>query len=111
MSNDNENEIVSKASRSINSPTNIGSPFVNVGLLKFNQERARWLKKVKITKGTSHRTNLNLDAITDLLLSNRWRQQAPNKKDKSNDGSFSSPVPLPQMVDLLVDLWEGGGLG
>jgi len=110
MSNDNENEILSKASRSINSPTNIGSPFVNVGLLKFNQERARWLKKVKITKGTSHSINLNLDAIIDLLFSNRWRQQAPNKKDKSNDGYFPSPVPLPQMVDLLVDLWEAEGL-
>ena len=62
--------------------------------------------------------------MIDLIVSNRWRQQPPKNMNSSassldtargatrrrDDACFPSPVSLPQMVDVLVDLWEAEGL-
>lgn len=62
--------------------------------------------------------------MIDLIVSNRWRQQPPKGLSTStssldtaksatkrrDDACFPSPVSLPQMVDVLVDLWEAEGL-
>jgi hypothetical protein len=45
-----------------------------------------------------------VDEIIDIIFSQRWREE---EKEKT---TFPQPVPLPQMVDLLVDLWEAEGL-
>ena len=43
---------------------------------------------------------MDVDGVIDVIFSQRWRQNTP----------FPQPVPLPQMVDILVDLWEAEGL-
>ena len=56
--------------------------------------------------GTSTSTSavpIEVDAIIDVIFSQRWRTQ-------DEDSLFPQPVPLPQMVDILVDLWEAEGL-
>jgi hypothetical protein len=40
----------------------------------------------------------------DLIFSQRWRNP------DAAATTFVQPVPLPQMVDILVDLWEAEGL-
>lgn len=59
---------------------------------------------------------IDVDEIIDIVISNRWRD-APAKSKKGGkagakiDGcSFSHPIPLPQMIDVLTDLWEAEGL-
>lgn len=50
---------------------------------------------------------LDVDEIIDILFSPRWRmvgvETGPPKR-------FPQNVPLVQMVDVLVDLWEAEGL-
>ena len=72
-----------------------------------------------------HANDIDIDEIIDLIVSNRWRQQAPprgasssassldtarNATRRRDDACFKNPVSLPQMVDVLVDLWEAEGL-
>ncbi|KAL3773780.1 hypothetical protein ACHAW5_002988 [Stephanodiscus triporus] len=86
-----------------------------------------------------HAKDVDIDEVIDLIVSNRWRQQqppppssaayAPSSSRNSSapaddaaggtttrtmrgrdDACFPSPVSLPQMVDVLVDLWEAEGL-
>mmetsp|Transcript_16319 Transcript_16319/g.19938 ORF Transcript_16319/g.19938 Transcript_16319/m.19938 type:complete len:122 (+) Transcript_16319:123-488(+) len=54
--------------------------------------------------------NLNVDKIIDLVVSNRWRAAAKGGKKEKDKATFDKPVPLPQMVDILVDLWEAEGM-
>ena len=68
-----------------------------------------------------------MDEVIDLIVSNRWRQTfeggnsntnaggssldaARNATKRREDACFENPVGLPQMVDVLVDLWEAEGL-
>lgn len=51
--------------------------------------------------------NLNVDEIIDCIVSNRWRNAQKGGSDKA---MFPTSVPLPQMIDILVDLWEAEGL-
>ena len=50
---------------------------------------------------------LDVDEIIDIIFSPRWRmagiETGPPKR-------FPQNVPLVQMVDVLVDLWEAEGL-
>jgi Protein of unknown function (DUF4050) len=56
-------------------------------------------------KSTAQAIPLDVDEIIDLIFSERWR--SPEQQERAN---FPQPVPLPQMVDILVDLWEAEGL-
>jgi len=68
---------------------------------------------------------IEVDDIIDILFSPRWRevtpvsntgtmedggQQQQQQQQLQHPRSFPQPVPLPQMVDILVDLWEAEGL-
>ena len=100
------------------------------GFKRWEQERATWLshkalqidsttaselssKTTTLTSTTtSSRRNkgamdVDVDEIIDIIFSNRWKT-SDNAED--DDGSFPLAVPLPQMVDILVDLWEAEGL-
>jgi len=101
------------------------------GLEIWERERAKWLSKDCISETTSSLVSneksapngpihLNVDKVVDVLLCNRWRQ-AGNDSDRdsdtarggggtADDGKFPQPIPLPQIVDILVDLWEAEGL-
>uniref|UniRef100_A0A7S3Q2C9 Gag1-like clamp domain-containing protein n=1 Tax=Chaetoceros debilis TaxID=122233 RepID=A0A7S3Q2C9_9STRA len=88
--------------------------FVNKGLIKWEQGREIWLTKDHAnanSKGArSHNSNrvhrsaqnLNVDEVIDCIVSNRWRSALKGGKDKA---TFPQAVPLPQMIDILTDLW------
>ena len=58
--------------------------------------------------------DIDVDEIIDIILSNRWRTYGGGagytSGEEKKDGTFPRTVPLPQMVDILVDLWEAEGL-
>eukprot|EP00591_Stephanopyxis_turris_P005607 CAMPEP_0195530884 /NCGR_PEP_ID=MMETSP0794_2-20130614/33991_1 /TAXON_ID=515487 /ORGANISM="Stephanopyxis turris, Strain CCMP 815" /LENGTH=131 /DNA_ID=CAMNT_0040662499 /DNA_START=80 /DNA_END=475 /DNA_ORIENTATION=- len=92
--------------------------FINTGLRTWEVEREKWLgRKPGKNRNKGHASrwavNVDVDEIIDCIFSNRWRAGpgGPDAGDKKGDnGSFPHPVPLPQMVDILVDLWEAEGL-
>jgi hypothetical protein len=49
--------------------------------------------------------NVNIDEVIGVLFSNRW-----DSGTNTHHGRFPSPVPLPLMVEILVDFWEAEGL-
>jgi len=115
-----------------------GIAFVNTGLERWEKVRAQWLNQSSIpaaaattivnsrngcypcqgeshNRGGSHHgsrtgaVDLDVDDIIDLVVSNRWRITSDSQSAK-NKAKFQQAVPLPQMVDILVDLWEAEGL-
>jgi hypothetical protein len=52
---------------------------------------------------------LEVDDIIDVIFSPRWRNPA-TAEEEGPPRRFPQNVPLPQMVDVLVDLWEAEGL-
>jgi hypothetical protein len=52
---------------------------------------------------------LDVDEIIDVIFSPRWRG-GPGEDLSGPPPRFPQNVPLPQMVDVLVDLWEAEGL-
>ena len=90
------------------------------GLQRWEEARSLWLKKTEdgvLKPSRCMAVDIDVDEIIDIVISNRWRD-APAKSKKGGkagaakiDGcSFSHPIPLPQMIDVLTDLWEAEGL-
>ncbi|KAJ6382974.1 hypothetical protein OIU77_031410 [Salix suchowensis] len=71
--------------------------FVNRGLLLWNQTRQQWLGNKK----TQNRTRVREPMIS-------WN--ATYESLLGSNKPFSRPVPLAEMVDFLVDVWEQEGL-
>uniref|UniRef100_A0A7S2XR72 Gag1-like clamp domain-containing protein n=1 Tax=Attheya septentrionalis TaxID=420275 RepID=A0A7S2XR72_9STRA len=99
--------------------------YVNTGLLHWEKGRKHWLRKKAGSVGEEDKKeeegeeraaiNIDVDEIIDIIFSNRWRVTSPSnslpgKTTETARGTFAHPVPLPQMVDILVDLWEAEGL-
>lgn len=92
------------------------------GLQRWEEARSQWLSH-KSPEGPLDPTiepprtaiNIDVDEIIDLVISNRWRD-APSPRRGGGKGtkvegcSFGRPIPLPQMIDVLQDLWEAEGL-
>ncbi|XP_062165410.1 uncharacterized protein LOC133871951 isoform X2 [Alnus glutinosa] len=80
-------------------PGSVSNPseFINHGLILWNQTRQQWLGNKRLQ---SHRQGreprISWNATYESLL-------ATNKP-------FPQPVPLPEMIDFLVDVWEQEGL-
>ncbi|KAF8400637.1 hypothetical protein HHK36_013936 [Tetracentron sinense] len=74
------------------------SEFVNHGLLLWNQTRQQWIgnRKSEIQKQQVREPRLSWNATYDSLL-------GTNKR-------FTQPIPLSEMVDFLVDIWDQEGL-
>jgi hypothetical protein len=74
--------------------------------LQWEESREKWLGQCDSSSSTAAKAAvaIDVDEIIDLIFSQRWRSP---EEDKS---SFPQAVPLPQMVDILVDLWEAEGL-
>ncbi|GFH50079.1 hypothetical protein CTEN210_06555 [Chaetoceros tenuissimus] len=86
--------------------------FVNTGLQKWEEGRKDWLAKAAAAnpafqKDKVQAVDLDVDEVIDCIVSNRWRSALKGGKDKA---TFPKPVPLPQMIDILTDLWEAEGL-
>ncbi|CAH8353867.1 unnamed protein product [Eruca vesicaria subsp. sativa] len=74
--------------------------FVNQGLLLWNQTRERWVAKERSNNNPPDRNhgskiNWNAASYDNLLGSNKL---------------FPQPIPLNEMVDFLVEIWEQDGL-
>lgn len=73
------------------------SEFVNRGLLLWNQTRQQWTEnKASADNKKARQPVIGWNATYDNLL-------GTNKP-------FSRPIPLPEMVNFLVDIWEQEGL-
>ncbi|GER44128.1 hypothetical protein STAS_21022 [Striga asiatica] len=73
--------------------------FVNHGLLLWNQEREKWIGSKK-----------------DVTRSKKWRKRFCCGESSAYDKMlgkkkpFPHPIPLHEMVDFVVDIWEQEGL-
>ncbi|GAB4854572.1 hypothetical protein Ancab_023153 [Ancistrocladus abbreviatus] len=77
--------------------TNNPSEFVNHGLLLWNQMRQQWVGDKKTRNQTkSQEPRGSWNATYESLL--------------GTDKPFPQPIPLAEMVDFLVDVWEQEGL-
>ncbi|KAG4199069.1 hypothetical protein ERO13_A05G126000v2 [Gossypium hirsutum] len=74
------------------------SEFVNHGLIHWNQTRQRWVgnKKSENQPQQAREPKLNWNATYESLL--------------GSNKLFPQPVPLCEMIDFLVDVWEQEGL-
>ncbi|XP_039059955.1 uncharacterized protein LOC120203862 isoform X2 [Hibiscus syriacus] len=69
------------------------SEFVNHGLLLWNQTRRQWLGNKRPEKRVQPReTTINWNTIYKSL--------------HGDYKPFPRPIPLPEMVDFLVDIWD-----
>ena len=73
--------------------------FVNPGLARWEQIRTEWLRP---KGGNRARRFEPIEIDPDDIVERIFGQTASWQLEK--------PVPLPQMVDVLVDLWESEGL-
>uniref|UniRef100_A0A7N0TDJ7 Gag1-like clamp domain-containing protein n=1 Tax=Kalanchoe fedtschenkoi TaxID=63787 RepID=A0A7N0TDJ7_KALFE len=71
-------------------------PFVNQGLILWNQTRLQWLGKGREQTQESHEPALSWDATYQSLL--------------ATGKPFAQRVPLPEMVEFLVQTWEQEGM-
>ncbi|VYS46164.1 unnamed protein product [Arabidopsis thaliana] len=95
LSSSNQTFDSQSAARNSNAPPE----YVNQGLLLWNQTRERWVGKDKPNNPVDHnqgaKLNWNTATYDSLLGSNKL---------------FPQPIPLTEMVDFLVDIWEQEGL-
>ncbi|KAA8541912.1 hypothetical protein F0562_023064 [Nyssa sinensis] len=77
---------------------NIPSEFVNHGLLLWNQTRQQWVGNKRPESGAQQlrEPKLSWNATYDSLL--------------GSNKPFAQRVPLSEMVDFLVDIWEQEGM-
>ncbi|KAK1408389.1 hypothetical protein QVD17_40121 [Tagetes erecta] len=73
------------------------SEFVNHGLLLWNQTRQQWIGD----KASDHNKKARQPVIS-------WNATYDNLLGTNKP--FSRPIPLPEMVSFLVDIWEQEGL-
>ncbi|KAI5660492.1 hypothetical protein M9H77_29285 [Catharanthus roseus] len=80
------------------SSSNTPSEFVNHGLLLWRQTRQQWIGNGKPEKRSQKlpEPRLSWNATYDSLL--------------GSNKPFPKPIPLPEMVDFLVDIWEQEGM-
>jgi hypothetical protein len=95
--------------------------YVNVGLVHWEKQRLAWLAMNRNTTskygGDTDETSssnmrdpfqaipVDVDEIIDVIFQSpkQWREEGGPRR-------FPCAVPLPQMVDILQDLWEAEGL-
>jgi hypothetical protein len=79
----------------------------NLGLIKWEAMRAEWLrpkpqnnnnKKTSSNKSKQEREVINAEDIAERIFSQNGNWQ------------LSEPIPLNEMVDILIDFWQDEGL-
>mmetsp|Transcript_17380 Transcript_17380/g.17467 ORF Transcript_17380/g.17467 Transcript_17380/m.17467 type:complete len:94 (+) Transcript_17380:210-491(+) len=78
---------------------NTDEGFVNEGMERWEHLRKEWLKK----RGTRPKSevrakNIDVGEVVERIFSN------------SSGGILPEPIPLGQMIDILIDFWEADGL-
>jgi hypothetical protein len=83
--------------------------FVNHGLVLWEKSRHEWLTINRAEQDNSSAravaTPLDVDDIIDVIFTS-----SRQLREHGGPRHFPQPVPLPQMVDILQDLWEAEGL-
>ncbi|KAL7594420.1 hypothetical protein Lser_V15G28191 [Lactuca serriola] len=77
------------------------SEFINHGFLLWNQTRQQWIGEKTVEKNKKAREPVISWAI-------RWNATYDNLLGTNKP--FAKPIPLPEMVNFLVDIWEQEGL-
>ncbi|KAG6425333.1 hypothetical protein SASPL_115763 [Salvia splendens] len=80
--------------------------FVNHGLILWNESREKWIGEKKIT---SRSQLLRVLKLSKLQLCCVNSSKGMHRMLKSTD-PFPRPVPLGEMVDFLVNVWDGEGM-
>ncbi|KAL9440417.1 hypothetical protein AB3S75_019140 [Citrus x aurantiifolia] len=91
---------ISTSNQTLNhcSGTSSNSDFVNHGLILWNQVRMQWI-------GSSKSENR-----TQQIWESKSSWPATYESLLGTKNPFPRPIPLSEMVDLLVDVWEHEGL-
>jgi len=90
--------------------------FVNNGLRNWQTAREAWCEKLTTTNGETTTSKnkaaveLDVDGVIDVLFDPRWRGGGGKARMSLQPPRFPTNVPLPQMIDVLTDLWEAEGL-
>lgn len=111
---------------SSSSPDDVDNPdpeaFINSGLQKWKAAREVWCGISNATAREEPSFCLNsdnykkavvidVDGVIDVLFDPRWRGGGGARgKASLVPPRFPANVPLPQMIDILTDLWEAEGL-
>mmetsp|Transcript_43526 Transcript_43526/g.86497 ORF Transcript_43526/g.86497 Transcript_43526/m.86497 type:complete len:99 (-) Transcript_43526:193-489(-) len=76
--------------------------FVNDGLEKWESIRAKWIEPIPEKcikrKGEVRAKSVDVDDVIERIYS------------QTGNGTLREPLPLGQMIDLLIDFWEADGL-
>ncbi|XP_027332290.1 uncharacterized protein LOC113847398 isoform X2 [Abrus precatorius] len=90
------NQLLNQSSGTSTAGTN--TEFVNQGLLLWNESRLQWIGSGKSRKQSQQKREpkLNCNATYESLLGTRQ--------------PFPKPLPLYEMVEFLVDVWEREGM-
>ncbi|KAJ0046683.1 hypothetical protein Pint_05976 [Pistacia integerrima] len=112
----------STSSKEVNKPTEkvvTTSVFVNHAEIAWHESRRKWvgdqsqqqqkMAKDPIIRFQWHPINqLPHGKITDILFNCSW--STAYEELLCNNQPFPEPIPLPEMVDFLVDIWHDQGL-
>ncbi|ESR64161.1 hypothetical protein KPL70_000574 [Citrus sinensis] len=100
---------ISTSNQTLNhcSGTSSNSDFVNHGLILWNQVRMQWIGSSKSENRTQQSWESKSSTLDFLALSS-WPATYESLLGTKNP--FPRPIPLSEMVDLLVDVWEHEGL-
>ncbi|KAG8656872.1 hypothetical protein MANES_03G015200v8 [Manihot esculenta] len=80
--------------------------FLNPGLLLWKQTRQQWLAN----KRSPNNTQVQEPTISSLLTTELCRGNATYESLVGTNKPFPRRIPLTEMVDFLVDIWEHEGL-
>lgn len=101
---------------------------LELGLKKWQRAREQWCRKRKSSdddpdsnnSASNHKPKaasaipIDVDGVIDVLFDPRWRGGSvvagQRAKMSLQPPRFPTNVPLPQMIDVLTDLWEAEGL-
>jgi hypothetical protein len=73
-----------------------GCSYKNPGLERWEEGRRQWLADVgKPVTRVKRAVNVDIDLVIDRIFS------------PESDGTLPRAIPLPQLIDLMTDLWEG----
>jgi hypothetical protein len=84
--------------------------------LKRNHHHAESVEQQRQQQEQRHALELNVDEIIDTLFASSRQQSSDDITTTSQQQQqqyppyFSMSIPLPQMIDILQDLWEAEGL-
>ncbi|XP_021610374.1 uncharacterized protein LOC110613516 isoform X2 [Manihot esculenta] len=95
------------------SSNNAPSEFVNHGVLLWNQTRQRWVGDKRSMNRAQQSQEPKLNTHCQCMVKNFWLCCSWNATYDSLLGSnkpFPRPIPLSEMVDFLVDIWEQEGM-